>query len=134
SKRRIDRKGQSSGSPFVGGPAVGAFKFARPERLGIGLHVLLGGTRLLGQKGVGGAVHCANVKRQALQGVRGGEIALFESNEHLLIARLADLQSDAATGSVISAGKAHEGAHRRVLSVETEVIGERSAFGHSESS
>jgi hypothetical protein len=61
-------------------------------------------------------------------------MALFETDENFLVARLADLQPYAAAGAEVPAGKAHECAHGRVLRVKAQVVGERSTFRHDSSS
>ena len=67
-KRRIDREGQPIGAPFVGGPAIGALKFAILEGLGVGLDVLFGGTGLLDQERVGGTVYGAARRKAGTSG------------------------------------------------------------------
>ena len=130
SEGRIDRKTQPLGFPLVAGPAVGAREFVVLEWHGVWLDVLLRRTGLLHQKCIGGAIDSRGVEGQALQRRVGVAIAILETDEDFLIAGLPDLQANAAAGSEVAAGKAHECAHRRMLSIEAQLVGERCAFGH----
>ena len=108
---RVDREGQTLRAPLVGAPAVERSDFAGLERLGVGLHVLLGGPGLFDEERVGGTAHRSKIERQTLQRRGGVAVAVLESDEDFLVARMADLQADAAIGPEVSAGEAHKRAH-----------------------